>query len=281
MPEPQTGEPIITTDTSAPIPSAELNFSNLDDNTFTKMYEAIQIEYAKRNEKNAPVTPERSPYQDEVDAIDQSIIQRGLFGKFSPRSTGTMMHGEEIISRFRGDYYAIPESLDYRKSPDAKYLAPLMFFTSTLKDIDPYDINQTLLKKHFFARVPTPDGRHQTIDIFYKHVRDKDAFDNRDPGFVHTFFTMPNAEAEKLETMIRANPDTAELFFQTSAAGLERGSPEVPGIGRVKSEEIVIVNADNLPKDRVPSYKLKELIPSVTTTLKYSKPHGVIPPDQI
>lgn len=226
-----------------------------------------------------------------IETIDRSIVQRGLYGKFHP---GVLMHGQLLVDKESSDFTFYPSDFDWRKGK-AKYLKKVGILADAISTIDaggvPDEVAQ-LTRKHFFASVAVPDSNLDAVVMFFFH--DHRDVASRPSRIAQVIFTMPRENARLLQDLIVQAPDAAELFFQTAAAGLERKAQGEPGVGRIVSDEIVILDTEKLVPDAtlfdkgrelaegnvsfMLKLKLAKLLPQNARRFHYSKPYGVANP---
>lgn len=187
----------------------------------------------------------------EVTEIESHVRAREIWGKFHP---GVQLKGEVFVpeesSDFKpyGDIGAIP--FEFGEMIKYPYLVPLL----TVMDSFPHessrasDFFKELRRKHFVAVTNAPDQKNAVISYFFLH--DHVDRSGRPSGMAVINFLLEKQHAYKLLALIRKNPEVAEMFLQRAANGFERDSQtQSPGIGRIKSDEVVIVNLAQFDPD--------------------------------
>jgi len=189
-------------------------------------------------------TQEGSELAYTIDQIEASVVSRGIFGKFPP---GTSMKDTILVESNRGldEYGAYPDDMNIAQGsnilpPNNKIYRVANIIREAVNGWQ-YPQLKPVSDKHIIAFGETNDPNLSVVDMFFlTDVRDRAG---RASGYAHTLFVLPNDNAKQLETLIRANPDAAEMFFQKAAAGLETKDPTTrSGIGRIKSNQLAIID---------------------------------------
>lgn len=251
-------------------------------------------------------------YGSEVADIEEQVMAREIYGKFHP---GVILKGQKLVETESpdftayGDRQSIPfESGNLDKTP--YFMAPWVLegvMRERADDRTPQSFRD-LRKKHFLTRVCVPDSGDEIVSyIFLQDHRDRFS---RPSGMAVFNFRLPGQSAARLFALTRKNPEVAEMFLQRAAEGFE-ADPQIqkPGVGRIRSDEIVLVNLGRfdlnyfnpyvypysgaLLHEKMASGNLisvaKPLIVSALVEnpngqierLRYSKPHGVAAPEAI
>lgn len=191
-------------------------------------------------------------YQTEAAQIEDSVQARAISGKFHP----VQIKGRIIVPyesndfNVYGDVAAIPDPLGTAASHP--YVRPPGIVENVLL-INPYNLGdlekffKQIRKKHFVGVVNAPDSQNALVSYFFLH----DHIDRtgRPSGMAMVNFLLQKQSAYRLLALIRKNPEVAEMFLQRAAQGFERSATGQPGIGRIQSDEIIMVNYGNFNLD--------------------------------
>lgn len=218
-------------------------------------YETARLKLQKQLALDFPNIPDgQIDYQKELVNLEAKVKAIEIYGKFY----GGLMVKDRLLaetdsSDFQtyGDRQAIPKDVSMENN-----LSPIFIVRAILreepKQRDPEGIRD-LRKKHFFAYQTSESGEIVVSYIFLHDHRDQSL---RPSGNAVISFLMDKDVAVRLIVLTRKNPDFAEMFLQKAAGGFEADPPnQKPGIKRIRSNEIVLLNLGNFNLDVFNSYK--------------------------
>lgn len=219
-------------------------------------YNNTKLKLQKQLTLDFPNIPDAQiDYKKELRDLEAGVKATEIYGKFHGGvsvKNRLLVEAESSDFTTYGDIQAIPRDV----STETSDYSPMFIVKSALREIPKRRDSETirdLRKKHFVTYQTSGTGETLISYIFLHDHKDRSL---RPSGNAVISFLMDRDIAARLIALIRKNPDFAEMFLQEAASGFEADpSNQKPGIKRIRSGEIIILNLGNFNLDLFNPYK--------------------------
>lgn len=186
------------------------------------------------------------PTEEEAERIGKEVKAWSLTGKFEKGLTidGKLLTKESSVGfQDLGDTKAVPKKFGSSFTP---YLSPVDLVGSLTHNAHRFS-SDDIGFKHWFITVNKPGTQDCIVSFLFKG--DQKAIDSRPGSIFSISLLLDKKQGYTLQEILKKNPDLAQTFLSEAVPGWEYSPESKSGIKRVKSDELIIVNADKFPLD--------------------------------